>query len=206
MEKWKKLASQLVLTSKERSVFLDWKKQQNSFNTYQLFLVFKAHGYAKDASELLSWALVFEPREREILVLCAHEFFDLGFIKEAWDSLQSDHSRSHSDIRSLNLIFLCSLLLAKSTELHSTMELLEKHKSFDPLSLKIYSTYKLLGTEAAFHLLMQKFHDRRILPILTAQKKSGKIPSLNTQNPQMKKTENFLNLLMSLRRYLFVYE
>lgn len=162
MKTWKELVKRLSLTRSEKEVLEAWKVQQTSKTCLDLYLVFKEHSKAKEASELLSWSLSFQPENTDQLVRLGREFFELGSIHDAWYCLHRDLFRVKQNPVGLNTLFHCALALGKETEMQSFMSHIQKEGTWETLGEKILKTYNKFGFEASQRALVQHFLDRRI--------------------------------------------
>lgn len=162
MEKWNQLVHKLALSSSEYAIFHSWQKRRDAETCFQLFQVFKTHSYALEAHELLSWALVFQVRRKELLMDIAREFFDLGFIEDAWHTLNLDLFSSRNHPKGLNTLYLSALLRRDEAKSHEFYKELLRECSYDYVSGKIINVFKSMGSESARNALVQRFEDRRL--------------------------------------------
>lgn len=162
MKKWNQILNGSALNTDEQTLLKAWEDCKTAENSFAAFQVLKNHGFAHEASELLSWALVFQPEDFGLRVKIAREFFELGLIQDAWDSLYAEISLSEKHGDALNILFLCSLILAKEKEAHFFLYKLELESILDPLASRIQKVFHSLGFEASRRALQQHFQDRRL--------------------------------------------
>lgn len=156
-----KIAQSLCLDDQESEILLRWTQEKSSSSCLELFKVFKAHNKAREAKELLSWSLIFQPSSISVLINIAKEFLELGQVSEAWSCLLKRLNEVRLNPQGLNPYFICALALGKQDHVATALQDLEKEANYDALSLKILKNYKQFGFEASRRSLFQYFEERR---------------------------------------------